>query len=259
MSQTSTPPTPAGWYPDPDGSGGRRYWDGTTWTDTRIAPPSDAAARHASPEPAAGTSNRTAFLLFGGSVVFVVAVLAAAVLLVTKLVLGSHNSAGTTGSTTAVASATGSTTPPNPTVVSGPTTPSSPAAASRPGIGQQVRNGNLEFVVTDVETASAVADSADPSVRVEAQGIFVIVKMTVTNASNDPQPFDPLVQQLKAGDGTFSPRRDAQNILGLGDVIDPNDQLDATLAFDVPADNKPESIVLHDWSPAAPGTEVFFD
>ena len=25
--------TPAGWYPDPHGGGGQRYWDGTTWTD----------------------------------------------------------------------------------------------------------------------------------------------------------------------------------------------------------------------------------
>lgn len=26
------PPTPAGWYPDPGGSGGERYWDGSGWT-----------------------------------------------------------------------------------------------------------------------------------------------------------------------------------------------------------------------------------
>lgn len=26
------PATPAGWYPDPNGGGGQRYWDGSAWT-----------------------------------------------------------------------------------------------------------------------------------------------------------------------------------------------------------------------------------
>ncbi|MGH9277895.1 MAG: DUF2510 domain-containing protein, partial [Acidimicrobiales bacterium] len=25
----------AGWYPDPSGGSGQRYWDGTRWTDDR--------------------------------------------------------------------------------------------------------------------------------------------------------------------------------------------------------------------------------
>jgi Domain of unknown function (DUF4352)/Protein of unknown function (DUF2510) len=32
----TTPLTPAGWYPDPDGSGGQRYWDGSQWTEHRF-------------------------------------------------------------------------------------------------------------------------------------------------------------------------------------------------------------------------------
>jgi len=28
-----TEAAPAGWYPDPQGGGEQRYWDGTTWTD----------------------------------------------------------------------------------------------------------------------------------------------------------------------------------------------------------------------------------
>lgn len=35
---TSVSP-PANWYPDPDGSGGVRYWDGATWTTHRAPPP----------------------------------------------------------------------------------------------------------------------------------------------------------------------------------------------------------------------------
>ncbi len=33
---------PPGWFPDPDGGGGLRYWDGTQWTDQR-APAAPAA------------------------------------------------------------------------------------------------------------------------------------------------------------------------------------------------------------------------
>ena len=53
----TTPPTPAGWYPDPDGSGGQRYWDGTTWTEHRfpaapVAPPPAPVEPPAPAEPA---------------------------------------------------------------------------------------------------------------------------------------------------------------------------------------------------------------
>jgi hypothetical protein len=33
------PATPAGWYPDPSGSGRQRWWDGHQWTD-QLQPPS---------------------------------------------------------------------------------------------------------------------------------------------------------------------------------------------------------------------------
>ncbi|MGX9789819.1 DUF4352 domain-containing protein [Mycobacterium sp. MMS18-G62] len=41
----TTPPTPAGWYPAPDGSGGQRYWDGSAWTEHH------SPGAHAAPEP----------------------------------------------------------------------------------------------------------------------------------------------------------------------------------------------------------------
>ncbi|GAB3153508.1 hypothetical protein GCM10027058_22280 [Microbacterium neimengense] len=56
--------TPAGWYPDPAGGGGRRYWDGTGWT-AHVSPdapmhPAPAAREQASttsaPAPAAPAS-----------------------------------------------------------------------------------------------------------------------------------------------------------------------------------------------------------
>jgi hypothetical protein len=37
MKAEAPPPTPAGWYPDPAGTGGQRYFDGGRWTEHRSA------------------------------------------------------------------------------------------------------------------------------------------------------------------------------------------------------------------------------
>ena len=49
----TTPPTPAGWYPDPDGTGGQRYWDGMAWTEHR-SPAVEAPQPAAEPAAPAG-------------------------------------------------------------------------------------------------------------------------------------------------------------------------------------------------------------
>jgi len=54
--------TPAGWYPNPDGSQSNRYWDGAQWTDhigpanTPPPPPAYTAPTPASPPPYQGAS-----------------------------------------------------------------------------------------------------------------------------------------------------------------------------------------------------------
>ncbi len=40
----------AGWYPEPNGTGGQRWWDGTAWTEyatPRVAPPAPPVAEYA--------------------------------------------------------------------------------------------------------------------------------------------------------------------------------------------------------------------
>ncbi len=46
---TSPTQNPPGWYPDPDGLPGSRYWDGTAWTD-QTGPPAGTGVM-AAPKP----------------------------------------------------------------------------------------------------------------------------------------------------------------------------------------------------------------
>ena len=43
--------TPAGWYPDPAGSGGMRWWNGSTWGE-QVQPAPQPAAQSGQPWPA---------------------------------------------------------------------------------------------------------------------------------------------------------------------------------------------------------------
>lgn len=76
---TGAPPEPkantmsakSGWYPDPDGKGGQRYFDGSRWTDARIA------GRKPTPWASVPTAGWIGLALLGAVVIVVVAVLAA--------------------------------------------------------------------------------------------------------------------------------------------------------------------------------------
>lgn len=48
----TTPPTPAGWYPDPEQAGQLRYWDGGNWTEHRTPEQPAADEPPAAAEPA---------------------------------------------------------------------------------------------------------------------------------------------------------------------------------------------------------------
>lgn len=72
--------------------------------------------------------------------------------------------------------------------------------------------------------------------------------MTVTNVGDQTQPFMANFQKLKDGGNIFDPSADAQTHLGgLAENIDPGDQFQATVAYDVPVGATPQSIELHGW------------
>jgi hypothetical protein len=50
-----TSPPPAGWYPDPNGTPGQRWWNGASWSDATQAPP--LAGPGSQPAPYAPSSS----------------------------------------------------------------------------------------------------------------------------------------------------------------------------------------------------------
>lgn len=50
MTNPSSAPVPAGWYPDPAGGPKKRWWDGTQWTDSFQEPYSGAGTALTAPE-----------------------------------------------------------------------------------------------------------------------------------------------------------------------------------------------------------------
>ncbi len=114
-------------------------------------------------------------------------------------------------------------------------------------VGQPVRDGNFEFTVTGVERAALVADPEFPELQKTPQGEYILVKMTVTNVSTEPQTFFASFNTLSDGITEFQSDDEAWIYLGntLAD-LNPGDSIDTAVIFDVPVGTDPESIELHD-------------
>lgn len=70
MTQAPTPPPPPGWYPDPQGGTGQRYWDGRAWLATPLA----QKPRKSSAVKILLIVGAAVFLLLGGCVAIVAVV-----------------------------------------------------------------------------------------------------------------------------------------------------------------------------------------
>ena len=119
------------------------------------------------------------------------------------------------------------------------------------GLNTPVRDGKFEFVVTGVE--SGLAEVGDnPYLTEKAQGQFVIVSMSVKNIAEKPQSFDPTAQKLVDAQGrSFTNSTTAQIALGgsqipVWDNINPGNEVQVKVVYDMPAGAVPSSIELHD-------------
>ena len=229
--------TPAGWYPDPDGSGGRRYFDGESWTEHRapvVESPPPASAPAADRPPGA---NGKVVAGVVAAVVVLVLVGVAAVVMTSKTDVGeatvTRKPAGASAETSAV-----------------------PPQEQASGVGQPVRDGNFEFVVAGFDRAPVVADPEFPGLQKAAAGEYVLVRMTVTNVSAEPQTFFASFNTLS--DGSTEYKSDDEAWIYLGNTLadlNPGDSIDTAVVFDVPIGTDPESIELHD-GPLSEGVTV---
>ncbi len=129
-----------------------------------------------------------------------------------------------------------------------------PEAAKAPaektaGIGDKVRDGKFEFVVTGMDCSKTKIGSQYLNTR--AQGKFCIVSVSVTNIGDEAQMFTGAEQLAYAGKTEFKndseaelyANEDSQTFL---EEINPGNSVKGKLIFDVPKATKLTEIELHD-------------
>ncbi|MBN7355481.1 Mpr protein [Mycobacteroides abscessus subsp. abscessus] len=207
-----------GWYPDPSGAPGQRYFDGTNWTVTAPPPP---------PAPAPKKGRKWPWIV-GGVVVL---------LIVIGLAGGNKEGekpASATVATKAPQSGGGG----------------APAEKAAPGVGSEVRDGKFEFIVSKIDVGqSVVGRDGNQFMQKKAQGEWAVLSMTVTNIGDKPQTFFAENQKLIAGGKTFSADSTASSYLvddSLMTEINPGNKIDVQVAFDVPVGTEPDQVKLHD-------------
>ncbi len=217
------------------------YADATT--PTPAEPP--AVEPPAGTEPSVPVDNRKLIVGFGGAVAALLLVLALAA--VYAFVIHkpdtrqlSSPSAETSTTTTVVTQA--------------PETTASEPASPPPLAG--AADGPLTFAITGVESGTTVTDPENEFLTKDAQGEFIVVRLTVQNTSPDPGQFLGTFQKLKAAGQVYSIDDEATFYVGGGFVdIPPGGQVDVGLAYDVPPGTVPETIELHA-DPTSPGVEL---
>jgi hypothetical protein len=221
---------PPGWYPDPSGAPGTRYWDGRRWAATAAPPP----------------KKNNALLIVGvvGGVF--------ALLIVGLLILGAIGSSLHDKKPAAPGATPSFPIPTVPSKLPTPSTPSTPTAS----IGQEVRDGQFAFTVTSIDRSKQAGDLSNQFEVVTAQGEFVNVRMTVTNIGNHAQTFYATNQHLKIGNNTY----DANTMAALwtsssNETINPGNSIQVVVSFDVPPGAGGGALQLHD-SVFSGGTQV---
>lgn len=128
------------------------------------------------------------------------------------------------------------------------------AKAPAAGIGDPVRDGKFEFVVSGVDCSKSVV--GNQYLNEKAQGKFCVVSMSVKNIGSEPQLFAGGNQKAYDGAGSeFTNNTTAElyandsNETFLND-INPGNRVKGKVVFDVPESTTLTTVELHDsiWS-----------
>lgn len=112
-------------------------------------------------------------------------------------------------------------------------TEGTPQEVSLPGIGDPVRDGDLEFVVLDVENPGQRYNPDDGYFYSEADGTWLIVKVSVTNIGDDRQSFSGRDQNLFWDEREYSPSLSLSHAT-IHESLNPGVSIEATIMYDVP-------------------------
>jgi hypothetical protein len=228
---------PAGWFPDPEDSGGQRFWNGDEWTEHRA--PATAPRVEAAPAPPQKPDRRLLIGLAAAAGVVLVVGAVIAVVLTRKADVDSVAVTPQSTQTSVPPAPVSSETSATEMVEEGPT---EPQAA---GQGEEVRDGDFAFVVNGVRTTDVIGDSEFPELNRTADGEYVFVALTVTNVAAEGQTFFPSFNTLS--DGTTVYETDDSTWQYLGNTVTeiaPGASLETEVVFDVPKGTDLESIWL---------------
>lgn len=119
-----------------------------------------------------------------------------------------------------------------------------------PGVGQPVRDGRFEFVVSRVDCSKSQVGLE--YLHRTAKGRYCVVSLSITNIADEPQFFLGRAQKAFDAKGTaftddavagFFANRDAHAFL---QKIDPGQRITGRLVFDVPKGTTLAAMELHD-------------
>ncbi|GIF04218.1 DUF4352 domain-containing protein [Actinoplanes siamensis] len=128
--------------------------------------------------------------------------------------------------------------------------PAATKAPAKPGIGDPVRDGKLEFTITKMSCGKTTVGSE--YLNKKAQGQFCLISLTVKNIGKEAQTFAGSVQKAYDAKGTEFSNDTAAEIYANADAqtflndINPGNAVTGNLIFDVPKSTKLTRIELHD-------------